>query len=66
MIQKSNWKTTAIYSKLLDSIVKAIILCACMLCGSALKNDIFANKIETLLRNSYFTDTDFRIQQKRK
>ena len=46
MLNKSKEKTIATYLKLIDSLVKPIILYACECWGDSQKKDIFANKIE--------------------
>ena len=46
MLHKSKEKTVGTYLKLIDSLVKPIILYACECWGDSLKRDYFANKIE--------------------
>ena len=46
MIAKSKEKTISAYLKLIDSIIKPIILYASESWGDALKNDVFVNKLE--------------------
>ena len=44
MLSKS--KEISIYLKLVDSLVKPVILYTCECWGDSMKNEIFANKIE--------------------
>ena len=46
MLSKSKEKTIGTYLKLVDSLVKPVILYACECWGDSMKNEIFANKIE--------------------
>ena len=46
MLSKSKEKTVSTYFKLIDSLVKPVILYACECWGDSLKKDVFANKIE--------------------
>ena len=53
MLHKSKEKTIEVYLKLIDSLVKAIILYACECWGDSLKKDCFANKIEKFYVSIY-------------
>ena len=46
MLSKSKEKTTGTYFKLVDSLVKPVILYACEFWDDSMKKEIFANKIE--------------------
>ena len=53
MLHKSKEKTIDVYLKLIDSLVKPIILYACECWGDSLKKDCFANKIEKFYVSIY-------------
>ena len=46
MLSKSKGKTIGTYLKLVDSLVKLVILYACECWGDSMKKEFFANKIE--------------------
>ena len=46
MLRKSKEKTIGTYLKLVDSLVKPVILYACECWGDSIKKEIFTNKIE--------------------
>ena len=53
MLYKAKEKTIHIYLKLIDSLVKSIILYACKYWGDSLKIDCFANKNKTFYASIY-------------
>ena len=53
MLHKSKEKTIDVYLKLINSLVKPIILYACECCGDSLKKDYFANKFEKFYVSIY-------------
>ena len=44
MLSKSKENPIGTYLKLVDSLLKPIIIYACKCCGESIKKDIFANK----------------------
>ena len=53
MLHKSKEKTIDVYLKLIESLVKPIILCACESWGDSLKKECFTNKNEKFYVSIY-------------